>query len=93
MNLWKFNAITGYWVHTRACTAETAPGWLAAYNLDDPDGIYCVAERKPRVDVGRILPAPRRLERPTALRALSEAVLERAAVAGGALGLATDDEA
>ena len=37
MSIWRYNKITGYWVHERNCTAETAATWLAMWQKDQPE--------------------------------------------------------
>ena len=54
--LWKFNRITGYWVHVRGCTAEDAEEWCRMFSQDEPgEYFYLTAwNRKPKHD-----PVPR----------------------------------
>lgn len=48
MQLWQYNKATGYWVHVRAVTRETAAQWLAVFQQDAPGEVFKIAASKPR---------------------------------------------
>lgn len=49
-NLWKYNRITGFWVHQRACSAENAEAWLQVFQKDEPTETFRLAKHQPKVN-------------------------------------------
>ena len=47
MKLWKYNAITGYWVYEREVNEDTAKQWLAVFKKAEPDCLFRVGRNKP----------------------------------------------
>lgn len=49
VSLWRFNKITGYWVHERTCLDKHhAKAWLKAFQSDEPDEIFRIGIFKPK---------------------------------------------
>jgi len=49
IGLWRKNRITGYWVCQRTCLPETAQEWLTIFQKDEPDEMFVLSYRKPKV--------------------------------------------
>ena len=47
MKLWKYNAITGYWVYERDVNEDTAKQWLVVFKKAEPDCLFRLARNKP----------------------------------------------
>jgi hypothetical protein len=45
--LWRFNPVTGIWVHERTCFEETQQQWLDQFRRDEPGVHFVLSRRKP----------------------------------------------
>lgn len=45
--LWKYNPITGYWVHQRECGAGLEMEWLRVFYRSEPNAVFRCTRRKP----------------------------------------------
>lgn len=48
MSLWRYNRITGLWVHERSCDPAIAEQWLARFRADEPAESFLLAKHRPR---------------------------------------------
>lgn len=47
VNIWKFNAATGYWQLVRDCYRENAARWLEIFQGDEPDTVFKAQRTRP----------------------------------------------
>lgn len=47
-SLWKYNKVTGLWVHCRVCGTETAKEWLTLFQKDELSERFKVSKNKPK---------------------------------------------
>ena len=47
-SLWKYDKVSGLWVHCRVCGTETAKEWLALSQKDEPGEKFKISKSKPR---------------------------------------------
>lgn len=48
--MWRFNKVTGVWVHERACiNKRSAEEWLEIFQRDQPDEIFRISVFKPKL--------------------------------------------
>ena len=47
LSLWRYNKITGLWVHERTVVQETAQQWLNVFKSDSPDESFKVSAHRP----------------------------------------------
>jgi hypothetical protein len=48
-SLWRYNKITGLWVHVRTVSVATEDRWLQIWQRDEPDTHFVVAKNRPRM--------------------------------------------
>lgn len=48
LNLWRYNAITGFWRLVRECNNENAEAWLLIFQTDEPDARFVLCKRRPK---------------------------------------------
>ena len=47
IGLWKYNEITGYWIHQRNCNLETSKVWLKIFQEDEPYKHFILSKKTP----------------------------------------------
>lgn len=45
--IYRYNAVTGYWVYERIVSHATAEAWLTIFRADEPNAIFVVASKRP----------------------------------------------
>ncbi|WP_297478337.1 hypothetical protein [Ferrovum sp.] len=49
VSLWRFNKVTGFWVHERTCLdRHHAKAWLKVFQDDEPGEIFKIGIFKPK---------------------------------------------
>ena len=73
--LYKYNKITGMWVHQRSVTPETKDQWLYHFKKDEPNEHFVVSKNKPNHNplkkedfYGAVVPSPLIHDKPTMVK-------------------------
>lgn len=48
MKLWKYNRVTGFWVHQRNCLDHEADQWLRIFQRDEPEEFFVLSKKEPK---------------------------------------------
>jgi hypothetical protein len=49
-HLWRFNEVTGMWIHQRRVREEEQSEWLQLFQKDDPKSVFLLSKTRPNYE-------------------------------------------